>query len=333
MKIDNLLEEFQNTKFAKVYFLKGEEEIFKNEFLQSLKKIVVYPELNWNVYYAEEVDSSTLFHSLFLLPFLSQLKVIVVKNAGDLPSETMVQISKNADKIPSTNCLILSDSQLPSQAEQLITKIGKVVFFQKPTQYQIREWINKRLREDNKCIDFGAISLLLENTGGNFSLIARELDKLISYTGERENIGLKDVESIGIDTKTYTVFELVDKISEKNTGDSLNILRRLLVSEISPQQIIGLLRWQFTKLWEVKALISNGISSYKALEKANIPSFKRKVFLTQIKNFSWEELRKYFNLLLDTDVQIKRGAQPTLSLELLLFRITKYPSLRLGSSE
>ncbi len=163
----------------------------------------------------------------------------------------------------------------------------------------------------------------MENTGGNFSLIARELDKLVSYTGEREKIELKDVETIGIDTKTYTVFELIDKISEKNTGDSLNILRRLLISEVSPQQIIGLLRWQFTKLWEVKALIFTGISSYKALEKANIPSFKRKDFLNRIKNFSWEELRKCFNLLLDTDIQIKRGAQPALSLELLLFRITR----------
>ena len=323
MKINNFLEEFQNRKFAKVYFLKGEEEVFKNEFLQSLKKIIMYPEFNWNVYYAEELDSSMLFHSLFLLPFLSQLKVIIVKNAENLPSGTMVQLSKNADKIPSTNCLILSDYQLSSQAEKLIDKIGKVIFFEKLTRYQIREWINKRLKEDNKYIDAEAVFLLLENTGGNFSLIAKELDKLISYTGERKKIELKDVETIGIDTKTYTVFELVDKISEKNTGDSLNILQRLLISEVSPQQIIGLLRWQFTKLWEVKALISTGISSYKALEKANIPSFKSKDFLNRIKNFSWEELRKCFNLLLDTDIQIKRGAQPALSLELLLFRITR----------
>ena len=322
MKTDNLLEEFQNTKFAKIYFLKG-EEVFKNEFLQSLKKRITYPEFNWNVYYAEEVDYSLLFHSLFLLPFLSQLKVIVVKNAGDLPPGTMVQLSKNADKIPSTNCLILLDYQLPSQTEQLINKIGKVISFEKPTRYQIREWINKRLKEDNKHINSEAISLVLENTKGNFSLVAMELDKLISYTGERENIELKDVENIGIDTKTYTIFELVDKISEKNIGDSLVILQRLVVSETSPQQIIGMLRWQFTKLWKVKALISNGISSYKALEKAGVPLFKRKDFLAQIKNFSWEALRNCFNLLLDTDVQIKRGAQANLSLELLLFRITR----------
>ncbi len=134
MKINNFLEEFQNRKFAKVYFLKGEEEVFKNEFLQSLKKIIMYPEFNWNIYYAEELDSSMLFHSLFSLPFLSQLKVIIVKNAGNLPSETIVQLSKNTNKIPSTNCLILSDYQLPSQAEKLIDKIGKVIFFEKPTQ-------------------------------------------------------------------------------------------------------------------------------------------------------------------------------------------------------
>jgi DNA polymerase-3 subunit delta len=323
MNIDKILEDFQNSKFAKVYFLKGEEEIFKYEFLQGLKKEVVNPEFNWNSYYAEEIDSTVLFQSLLLLPFLSQLKIIVIKNAENLSSEIIVQLSKNINRIPSTNRLILCASELPSKVEQLINQFGKIVSFTKPTRYQAREWISKRLKENSKRIDSEAVSLLLENTNGNISLIARELDKLISYIGKRTNIGLEDVEKIGIDTKTYTVFELIDKISEKNTGDSLNILQRLLVSEVTPQQIIGLLRWQFTKLWKVKALISNGLSSYKASVIAKIPSFKRKDFLKQIRNFSWEELRKCFNLLLDTDVQIKRGAQADLSLELLLFRLTR----------
>ncbi len=324
MKIEKFLEDFENREFAKVYFLEGKEEAFKNEFLQSLKKKIIYPEFNWENYYAEELDSSMLFHSLFSLPFLSQLKVIVIKNAGDLPSRIISQLSETVNKIPSTNCLILSDSnKLSAQTEQSISKIGKLINFGKLTRYQLKDWVIKRLKEDNKIMDSEAIAILLENTNGNLSIIARELDKLVLYTGENKNIGLKDIEKAGINTKTYTVYELVDKISEKNTKDSLNILRNLLMSEISPQQIIGMLRWQFSKLWEVKAFISNGISSYTALGKANIPFFKRKYFITQINNFSWEELKECFNLLLDTDIQIKRGAQTTLSLELLLFRLTR----------
>ena len=323
MEIKKILEDFETRKFAKVYFLEGEEEALKNEFLQTLKKKIVYPEFNWDNYYAEELDSSIFFHSLLSMPFLSQLKVTVVKNAGDLPLRIIAHLSANANKIPSTNCLLLSDDKLSSQAEQLIAKIGKSISFDKLTRYQIKDWVNNYLKENNKHIDTEAFALLSENTSKNLSLIAREMEKLVSYVGEKKNIELKDVERIGTDTKTYTIYELVDKISEKNTIDSLNILRRLLVSGMSPQQIIGMLRWQFSKLWEVKALISSGISSYKALGENNIPFFKRKYFLTQLNNFNWEKLRECFNLLLNTDIQIKRGAQADLNLELLLFRLTK----------
>lgn len=323
MNIDKLLEEFQNGKFSKVYFLTGEEEAFKNEFLRSLKKKIIYPELNWENYYAEELDPSAFSHSLFSLPFLSQLKVIVVKNASALSSKIMVQLSEAANKIPSANCLILCDNEIPAQVERLIGKIGKLVYFGKLKRYQLKDWIVKRAQEDNKKINPEAVALLLENTNGNLSIISRELDKLISYTGEKKEIGLEDVESIGIDTKTYTIYQLVDKISEKKTTESLNILRNLLMSEISPQQIIGMLRWQFSKLWQTKALISNGTPSYKALEQAKVPFFKRNSFTAQMNNFKWEELKKCFNLILDTDIRIKRGAQADLSLELLLFRVTR----------
>lgn len=323
MKTDKILEDFENKEFSRVYYLTGEEEAFKNEFLKSLKKKIIYPEFNWENYYAEELDSSVLSHSLFSLPFLSQLKVVVVKDAGELPPRIMTQLSETSNKIPATNCLILCDHEISSQTERLITKIGKMVSFNKLTRYQLKDWIVKRLKEDNKNIDAEAIALLIENTNGNLSIIARELDKLVSYIGEKENIKLKDVEMTGIDTRAYTIYQLVDKISEKNTHKSLNILHNLLISKISPQQIIGMLRWQFSKLWETKALISKGTSSYKALQQTNIPFFKRKFFLAQINNFTWEELRRCFNLLLDADIQMKRGAQADLSLELLLFRITR----------
>lgn len=324
MKIDKVLEEFENKEFSKVYFLIGEEEAFKNEFLQSLKKKTVYPEFNWENYYAEELDFSILSHSLFSLPFLSQLKVIVIKNAGDLPAKIVAQLSENASRIPSTNCLILSDCNKPSaQIEQFIATVGKSVSFDKLTKYQLKDWIINRLKEDNKKIDSDAIVLLIENTNGSLAVIAQELDKLTSYIGEKNNIEIEDIKRVGIDTKTYTIYQLVDKISEKKMGDSLNILRNLLISEMSPQQIIGMMRVQFSRLWEVKALISNGLSSYQALGKTNIPFFKRNFFLTQIKNFTYEGLKECFNLLLDADIQIKRGAQANLCLELLLFRLTR----------
>lgn len=323
MKTDKILEEFENKSFSKIYLLETEEEVFEKEFLQSLKRKITYPEFNWSIHYAEEIDSAELFHSLFSLPFLSQLKIIVIKNAKELSSKIITQLSKNTGKIPSTNCLILSGSKFSASLKNLVSKYGKILSFGKLTRPQVKAWVLKRLKEDNKLIDSDALALFLENAGLNFSLLARELDKLIIYTKDKKTIELKDIREVGIEMTTYDIFALIDNMSKKNTHRSLNVLRELLLDGTSPQQIIGMLRWQFAKLWEVKALILKGVNNYKALEQAKIPYFKRNEFIAHTKTFSWEDLKTCFNLLIDTDMRIKRGGEPNLSMELLLFKITK----------
>ncbi len=323
MKTDNILKEFENKNFSKIYFWEGEEEAFKNEVLQSLKKKITYPDFNWSVRYGEEIESKELFSSIFSLPFLSQLKIIAIRNASDLPLEIITHLSKNTDKIPSTNCLILSDSKISASLRQLISKSAKTISFSKPTRLQIKAWALKKLKEEGKFIDADAFSLLLENSGANFSLFARELDKLIVYLNNKKTIEIEDIKKVGTNVKTHDIFELIDNISKKNARCSLGIFRELLFAGTSAQQIIGMLRWQFTKLWEVKSMISKGSNNYKALEQAKIPYFKRNEFLKHTKTFSWKDLQADFNLLLDADTQIKRGAEPSLTMELLLLKIIK----------
>jgi len=322
MKIEQVLGKFENKSFSKIYLLETEEEVFKDEFLKKLKEKVSTPEFNWNIYYAEDANSEELLQCILSLPFLAQLKVAVIKNASQLSSKIIVQLSKNIDKIPSTNCLVLLDSKFPASLRNLVSE-EQTLSFGKTTQSKMREWALKYLKAHYKTIDSDALSLLLGNAGLNFSFLARELDKLILYVQNKNRIVIEDAKKIGTEAKTYDIFELIDNISKKNTQCSLNALRGLLLDGISPQQIIGMLRWQFSNLWKVKSLISKGINSYNALEQAKVPYFKRNEFLAHIKKFTWDDLRSYFNLLLDTDMRIKRGGEPILTMELLLIKITK----------
>lgn len=323
MKTGKILEKFESKNFSKIYFLETEEDEFQNEFLRGLKKKISYPELNYSIHYGGELESTEFFHSLFSLPFLSQLKIIVVKNASEIPEKIITQLDKNLDRIPSTNSLILSDSKVSAALKKIAPNKDDIICLGKLTKPQIKAWVLKRMKEENKRINSDALSLLLENTGANFSLITRELDKLIAYTGNKQIIETKDIKDIGIDAETYNIFELIDNISKKNTYRSLNILRGLLFSKTSPQQIIGMLRTQFTRLWEAKALIAKGVSGYKAMEKVKVPYFKRNEFASHMKTFKWEQIRKTLNLLLDTDIRIKTGGEPNLSMELLVIKITK----------
>ncbi|MDD5454670.1 MAG: DNA polymerase III subunit delta [Candidatus Ratteibacteria bacterium] len=323
MKIDNILEKFDNKSFSKIYLLETDEEVLIDEFLQNLKEKISNPEFNWSVYYAEEIDPAHFFRCLFSVPFLSQLKIITIKNASQLSSKIITHLSKNFKKIPGTNCLVFSDSEFSPSLKNLAPTDEQIISFGKTTRSKMKEWAMKYLKGNNKTMDPEALSLLLENTDLNFSLLARELDKLMLYVENKKNIEITDIKEIGMEIKTYDIFALIDNMSKKNTSYCLDALRGLLLDGTSPQQIIAMLRWQLSNIWQVKALISKGINNYKALEQAKIPYFKRSEFLMLTKKFKWEDLRLYLNLLLNADMQIKRGGDPTLTMELLLVKITK----------
>jgi len=322
MTPESFLKQFQEGNLpSSIYFFAGEEDILKTNLLEKIKRKLNLPQFNWSIYYAEDIDSSTLLSSIRTQPFLSQTRFVVIKNADKLSSKIWQKIKDNIHHIPSTVFLILISPKLSKETGKMLETIGQKVSFEKLRGYRLHNWIREKFAQADKTIEKEAISLLAENTNASTSLLEQEIEKLINYVGERKNINSEDIKRVGVISKTYNIWQLGDEIAHKNIGKSMAIIHNLLYQGVSPFLIIAILSGQWKKLWRAKAKVEQGLSSYQAANEVGIPSFKLKSFTYQLRKWNWRQLQRGFNLLLDADVKMKTGADPQLTLELLLFRI------------
>ena len=94
------------------------------------------------------------------------------------------------------------------------------------------------LTGSGKIMDSAAFSELLERTGFNPALFARNLDKLMAYTGNRATISRDDVAAIIQRDKKDPIFSLTNAMMEKNVSQALFFLTSLRKDGFHPLQVL-----------------------------------------------------------------------------------------------
>ena len=81
---------------------------------------------------------------------------------------------------------------------------------------------------EGKRITDDAIRSLIEHTGSDMNSIKNEIDKLISYTVDREDVTVSDVEALCVGNSEGHIFEMIDAISRKQQDRALHLYHELL---------------------------------------------------------------------------------------------------------
>lgn len=151
------------------------------------------------------------------------------------------------------------------------------------------ERMNAVLSKNGKTIEKTAYHAMFEMTGFDLRTFLNNLEKLISYTGQRKKITVEDVESVLKRTKLDPIYQLTNAVSDRNLPDSLFYLNSLLASEIHPLQALSAIINQFRKIICIKGFIE---SSYG---KAWEPGFSYPRFTSE----TMPAIEEYENALLN----------------------------------
>ncbi|MBD3184519.1 DNA polymerase III subunit delta [Candidatus Poribacteria bacterium] len=258
---------------------------------------------------------------------------------------------------PTTSVMILAvTSQLNSRSKvvKTIDSVGKVINF---TKFRSSYYVNKdpmyqmvvdKLKENKKTIAPDAFSELQKKTGNNMRQMFDELNKLVTFVGERSRIEKSDVEDLVSRTEFDGIFDLTDAIGKRSLPLALASLRGVLEKGDHPILIHAMLTRQIRFLLQAKLLMENGYiktnvarMSYNVFQKnayKNIPSniieklpesktlnlLKQHPYplhntLRQAGNFTVDELIKAMKRLLEADIQLKSGSlTPELVVEMLV---------------
>lgn len=313
-------------KIEPVYAFIGEEKLLRKRALEKLTK-QCFPhqakgtfDFNYITLDGQTASGSQIISEAQQLPFLADRRMVVVKNAKHILDDSLVSYLDNPN--PST-CLVLlidkTDKRLT--VYKSLKKKAAVIEFNQLDTKELISWITDYLKTAGKRISHNDTATIAGSMESDLTGIKQELDKLITYTGKRTTITTDDIQLLVVSNKQHDSFDLTNALQAKDTARAINLANALLNQGKALPDIIGLLRWLFTRLWQGKDILAQ--RGRQAVSKElRIPPFFLGRFIEQAEKFSVQELRRNLSRLLDLELTIRTYTlPPRLLLELIIFQL------------
>lgn len=181
----------------------------------------------------------------------------------------------------------------------------------------VRQWLQGRITEEGFQVEPGAIDLLLEMVGEDLRKLDAEIEKQILYQTEDRSITVESVLAMTFAARQRDVFEIISALADRDTAAALNLLRRLFEGGASPQNILGILYWNFKRLLVAREELSRGRSFFSLVKTLKIWSFKNQE--QRVREFSVSFLEEILLRVRTTDQMLKSTTlDPRMQLERLI---------------
>lgn len=326
----SLLKDIDNNIIKPIYFIYGEEIYLHRAIEDKIKEYFSHQELkvNYETFYGENLDYYNLAASIQTLPLGNNKQCVIIKQFEKIKEpfaeKINILISKLSFKNNDLQLLLFSqDKKIPKNIIiKNIEKYGVLVSTPRLKIKEIQQWIRKRIKVENKKIDEEAIIHLMRAAENDFTQINNEIDKLICFLGEsNENITKKMILENTYGFQEGNIFDFVDKVGEKKTGEALLLLKLLLDSNhYHPLQVHAMLTRQFRMILEMKL----SINDKKNKGGLNLPYFLIEKIIQQSQKYKVDEIKRAFHYLLKAESDIKTGNSfPAIVLEQLVQQITE----------
>ena len=183
------------------------------------------------------------------------------------------------------------------------------------------------------------MELAFSKSGKDLRRIRSELQKIVSYLGQRSEITVHDVEDLFLDFHEAAFFDLSRAIRESDPDKLLKALHENLKAVDHPLQTLAAIASEFRKLIAARELL---FTSFKSTWKSNLTynGFVSIVAAVREKNSSEKSNKSKFNLLNQKDFplfQLLKTAQAfslkelTRVMEMILAADMQIKSSKLGS--
>lgn len=316
-----------------VFLFIGDDKYLKEKAIKDLSASVLggsSKDFDYKIFYGGETDAREALEHINTIPFLAAKRFVVIKDFEKISPEFKGRLINYIKKPSKSTCLVLEaadDSVLEEYGD--MTKYLNVQVFKNPAAGEVLSWIKEFVRGRGKKMGADAALLLKELQGHNLLALTQELEKLIAFAGDREEISLSDVEEMVGRSLIISAFDITRAIGEKNIEEAIRISSDLGMAGKKEFEIIGILCWHLKRLLRAKALKARPESISLIVDKRYHNEFFR-----QASGLEVSQIRSKIRILLEADLDIKRtGLSPHLILELAIIRLCLGTSTAPGAAQ
>lgn len=317
-----------------IYLFTGTSEIFiknrMNRIIQSFNKY----EYTIIKYDMEITSLSTVLSDAITVPFLEELKIIILKNpkfltksATSTKDEIKAMLKYLKNPCDSTLLIIDATNTVINQSNEIykmLKNVARIIDYPDPEEIELKGWIVRSFDANGIDIKDDALTLLLEYIGDDQARLSQEIDKLSSYVGKGGTIRKEDIKLLVPKNINNEIYLLIKAIINHDLALANQIYDNLITHTKDSLTIFSLISNKFKELLSTYRLLKYGYSQSDIAKFYNVSTGKAYYIVQEARAFKLSDLEFYIDKLAELDYQIKSGKlDKTIGLELLLLKLPK----------
>jgi DNA polymerase-3 subunit delta len=309
----SILDAVKNLKKGKIlplYYLFGEDTYSVSLGIKAIEEAVsplITSDFDKDVCYSEDRDLQDVINAARAFPFGSQKKLIIFKEAEKVKDKKLLEAYIPAP--PEFTVLVLVHNgiitNLTSSPFNLLLEKNFLYEAKELKGENLIEWVTEIVRSRGRQISKENAMLLADISGENRIIIESQLEKIISFLGDKTEITFESIKDISASFKEHTIFDLQNAVFQKNKAAALEITFNMLESGAEATYIISMLTKYFIGLSQVRELNEKKIPDNEAAKIVGTHPFYLKNFQRAAVLFSNNDLIKAMEALLKADISIK----------------------------
>ena len=327
----DLRSEFRSGAFKPLYFLYGEEPFFMDELYRELHSCALQPherDFNCDVVYGPETDATAVLGLCSAYPMMAARRVVVVRSF-ELLKENAGFARYAKEPNPTAVVLLIYNGRprLGAEPYRSLNRLAVSAEFRPLYDNEVPAFVAARLQDAGCRAPQEVAQMLVDFVGTSLHSVANEIEKLLTYLGERRDLTPEDVIQASGQTRAFNVFELQRALGEGRREDVHLIGERILAGASNRRgealRMVYVLHGFVAKLWKLHGSRGARRTSRELAAHIGVSPFVLRQYQVALRRTSAPALEQAFASLLAADYELKGGSrrEEGLVITLLLRRL------------
>lgn len=323
--VSSLMPKVKKGEFLPIYFLFGGDGYTIAKFITSLEetfKPILVSEFDKSVLYGANTTIEEILDTSQMFPFGSEKKLVIVKEFDKV--QKFDEHLKNYIKSPADfSVLVLVFSGTPSSFNKAYLKALDTAGFlfeaKELKEHDLADWTIEQVSAKGKIISHANAQYLVTLIGDDRYMLEMQIEKMVVYAKEEQEITFEMIKAHAAITKAYTVFDLQDALAIKDAAKTFKVGYRLLDQGENLIMILSMLNKYFTGLLQIPELQKSRKSDQEAARIVGTHPFYYKNHVRAKQRYSDKDLHRIAKAIFNADLAIKSSNTDDKTILTLLF--------------
>lgn len=316
---EDLRNQLKRREIAPVYVLFGAESYLRDLAARTIADFSFTPgELRDFNETEFSLNTTSIGHALAAaeqLPMMASRRVVRISDIRVSATGTKDNLKEDSEAVltaylkrPAESSVVIfigDEIDKRRKMSKLLLENSVAVEFGRFSDQELMAWARNKVKEIGSQADEKALHQLVALVGDDVRRLTIEIDKLATAAMPDSLITYDLVESLVPNSRELSNFELTDHLMAGRKIRAIETLRKILSDGAEPLMILGLISYNYHRLFLAKELMAEGAERAEVARVMKLRYSDQENFLASARRTDTKKLTRIMKRIADTDLAIK----------------------------